>query len=166
MRMDRRAMGRFDPSDVVQEAMITAVDRLPVYAAEPVVPFYPWLRRICWEQLLKFHERHVLAKKRTVISEQKQALPLNDDSITELVYRLAGNAISPSEHQMRNERATKIREVLQTLKQRDREVIELRFLEHLKNAEIAAILEISTNAVRARLFRALQHLNKAYQSDA
>src|SRR5207248_2646216 len=55
VRLDRRVAPRVDPSDVVQEALFEADRRLPEYLREHPLPFYPWLRRIAWERLVKIH---------------------------------------------------------------------------------------------------------------
>src|SRR5437763_14614661 len=59
VRLDQRLAARVDPSDVVQEALIEADRKLDDYLEQRPVPFYPWLRRLAWEQLVKLHERHV-----------------------------------------------------------------------------------------------------------
>ena len=43
---DNRLLRRADPSDVVQETLAEAARRLPIYAAQRPIPFYPWLRRL------------------------------------------------------------------------------------------------------------------------
>src|SRR3989304_10620359 len=66
-RLDRRIAGRVDPSDVVQEVMITALSRLPQYFEEQPLPLYPWLRQIAREQLVDLYRRHVTSQKRSVL---------------------------------------------------------------------------------------------------
>ena len=50
VRMDPRLRGRVDPSDVIQETLSLASQRLPSYATERPIPFYPWLRQDCLGQ--------------------------------------------------------------------------------------------------------------------
>ncbi|GAC1473848.1 MAG: hypothetical protein NVSMB9_23170 [Isosphaeraceae bacterium] len=50
LRIDRRLNARIDPSDVVQEALAEAGQRLDGYLARPPLPFYPWLRQFAWER--------------------------------------------------------------------------------------------------------------------
>src|SRR4051794_34055053 len=45
-RLDSRLAARLDPSDVAQEALADASRKLPQYAHERPLPFYPWLRRL------------------------------------------------------------------------------------------------------------------------
>ncbi len=53
--LDQRISARVDPSDVVQETLTEAFQRLPAYAREPAISFYPWLRQIAWQRLIKLH---------------------------------------------------------------------------------------------------------------
>jgi RNA polymerase sigma-70 factor (ECF subfamily) len=60
---------------------------------------------------------------------------------------------------LRAELKTRVRLALEKLPPRDREVLVMRYLEGLSNAEIAASLEISEAAVRTRHTRALDRLH-------
>ncbi len=68
-RLDRRLAARVDPSDVVQEALAETAHKLSAYLHQQPVPFYPWLRRLAWEHLIKTHQR------RTSISQSMIHLP-------------------------------------------------------------------------------------------
>src|SRR5262249_58341596 len=87
VRLDRRVAARVDPSDVVQEALAEAAARMDDYLRRRPLPFYPWLRRLAWERLVKLHRRHIHAGKRSVTREQTWALP--DESACELARRPA-----------------------------------------------------------------------------
>jgi RNA polymerase sigma factor (sigma-70 family) len=51
-----------------------------------------------------------------------------------------------------------VRQALEQLPERDRDVLVLRYLEQLSTAETAAVLGSSPGAVRVRTLRALQRL--------
>src|SRR3954468_22002925 len=76
VRLDPRLAARVDPSDVVQEALLDAAQKLDGYIRTRPVPFYPWLRRLAWEHLVKLHERHLRAGKRSVLREDQGILAL------------------------------------------------------------------------------------------
>src|SRR5437764_15071581 len=70
VRMDPRLRGRFDPSDVVQEALASAAQKLSDYLRRRPLPFYPWLRQLACEQLIELHRRHIQAQRRSVSRER------------------------------------------------------------------------------------------------
>ena len=157
-RLDRRLAARVDPSDVVQDALADAARDLGGYLRDRPLPFYPWLRRLAWERLVKLHRRHVQARRRSVLREEPAAPPLPDESALELADRLLTRAASPSEAAVREELKRRVRAALNGLPDRDREVLVMRYLEGLANAEIAAALEISEGAVKMRHLRAIGRL--------
>src|SRR5271166_902935 len=157
VRMDRRLAARFDPSDLVQEALMDAHEKLSDYIRKRPLPFYPWLRRLAWERLVQLHRRHLHADRRSVLREEQPAL--SDESAAALVERLGGKASSPSGHAVREELRDRLRAALARLGENDREVLVLRYLEQLSTADIAAVLGISAGAVRVRHTRALTRLH-------
>jgi RNA polymerase sigma-70 factor (ECF subfamily) len=158
-RMDRRLAARFDPSDVVQEALADAAGRLSDYRQRRPLPFYPWLWRLAWERLVGLHRRHVRAGKRSVTREEAGVLELPEDSALELAARLAASA-SPSNHLLREELRQRVRQALSRLAPRDREVLVLRHLEQLSTRQVAAALGLTEPAVKARHIRALERLHR------
>jgi RNA polymerase sigma-70 factor (ECF subfamily) len=165
-RMDARLAGRLDPSDIVQEALIEAVRKLPRYLAERPLPFYPWLRQIAWERLEHEHARHITAKKRSVAREEAPHLMLSDRSVLQLARRLIASGTSPTAQFLRQELRHSVRDALARLSERDREVLVLRFLEELSPDEIAAIQGVSVGAVKVRQVRALKRLQSLLEGDS
>ena len=51
LRLDHRLQGRVDPSDVLQEAYLEAMDRLPQYLQERPMPLFLWLRFLTAQRL-------------------------------------------------------------------------------------------------------------------
>jgi RNA polymerase sigma-70 factor (ECF subfamily) len=161
VRMDRRLVARLDPSDVVQEALADAFLKLPIYLRERPLPFYPWLRHIAWKRLLKLHQRHVHALKRSVAREEHRAFVLPHESAFDLAKRIADPGTSPSTEAARAELSARVRTALAQLSECDREVLILRYLEQLSTRETAAALGITDGAVKTRHLRALQRLRRA-----
>jgi len=157
VRMDRRLAARVDPSDLVQEALMDAHEKLSDYIRKRPLPFNPWLRRLAWERLVQLHRRHLHADRRSVLREEQPAL--SDESAAALVDRLGGKASSPSGPALREELRDRLRAALAKLAEADREVLVLRYLEQLSTADIAAVLSISAGAVRVRHTRALTRLH-------
>lgn len=158
IRLDRRVSARVDPSDIVQEALKTAHERLPSYLADPRIPFYPWLRRIAWDRLADVYRTHLVAEKRSVLREHAWTPNLNDESVAELARSIVTSSANPSEKMAEAEVRAKTAQALLELKPQDREILVLRYLEQLGVKEIADVLGISQTAVTSRHLRALQRL--------
>jgi RNA polymerase sigma-70 factor (ECF subfamily) len=160
IRIDRRVAARVDPSDVVQEALKDAHQRLPEYLADPQLAFYPWLRRIAWDRLVDMYRTHIGAERRSVLKEQVWAPGLNDESVAELAQNIVTSSLNPGRRAMLAEMNARTKAALLELKPYDREILVLRYLEQLGVEEIADVLGISQTAVTSRHLRALQRLRK------
>jgi RNA polymerase sigma-70 factor (ECF subfamily) len=158
VRMDRRLVARFDPSDVVQETLAEAARKLSDYLRRRPLPFYPWLRQLAWQRLVRLKRRHIRAQKRSVTREEPWETALPDESALALAGGLVGSGTSPSRHVLRAELRAQVQAALARLPERDRELLVLRYLEQLSNAEIVAVLGISEGAVKMRHVRALERL--------
>jgi RNA polymerase sigma-70 factor (ECF subfamily) len=158
VRMDRRLAPRIDPSDVVQEALAFAARKLPVYFRDRPLPFYPWLRSITWERLVKLHQKHLKAQRRAVTREEPQGPPLSSESAMDLAKRLIDSGTSPSLNVEKKELRAQVQAALTRLRASDREILVMRYLEQLSNKEIAGALGISEGALKMRHLRALTAL--------
>ena len=156
LRLDRRLAARVDPSDIVQESLAEAHQRLSEYLRDRPLPFYAWLRQFAWERIAKQYERHVKAQRRSVTREE--APPLPDESVVQLAQRLIASGTSPSRHLLREELRDRVRVALGCLKPLDREMLVLRYLEGLSNSEAAAVLGLSESTAGMRHLRALERL--------
>jgi RNA polymerase sigma-70 factor (ECF subfamily) len=165
VRIDPRLAARIDPSDVVQDALAEASQKLPDYLKNHPVPLYPWLRQIAWERLVHLHTRHLGAQKRAVTREGRRDLPLPDESAVQLVERLVGSETSPSQAVTREEMRQRVRAALQRLPAHYREVVILRHLEQLSFVEIAGVLGMHEAAVRSRYRRAVERLHALLSGD-
>ena len=158
IRLDDRLKARMDPSDVVQDVLLEAANRLPQYVEERPIAFYPWLRRLAWEQIVQLYRMHVEAQRRSVTRERRLDLPLPDNSAMMLADALALSQSSPSQKLERKQMKAKIRIAMGQLKPHDRELLVLRYLEQLSLREIADVLDSSEVAIKSRHVRALKRL--------
>jgi RNA polymerase sigma-70 factor (ECF subfamily) len=154
-RLERRLAARVDPSDIVQEALLDAGQKLSSYARERPIPYYPWLRRLALERLVRWRRTHFGAGKRDVSREQ----PQRHDCPAALADRLVDDGTSPSAHAVRAEERNLARAALDRLAAIDRRILELRYLDGLSFAEIAAELAIGRGAAKMRHLRALERFN-------
>ena len=159
-RLDSRLAGRIDPSDVVQDVLLTAHQRLDNYLRDRPIPFYAWLRQITLNRLTDLFRRHVQAEKRTLDREESLPGEINDESVALLAQRLTSSHSTPSQHLMRDELKQRVARALQEISPEQREIIVMRHLEELSLKEIAAILDLPVGSVMSRHYRGLKALRK------
>jgi RNA polymerase sigma-70 factor (ECF subfamily) len=157
-RMDHRLSARVDPSDVVQEALFDGSRKIPEYVRDRPLPFYHWLRRLAQLRLVWWYRFHLRSSKRSVARERPPGPPFSSQSASRLVDRILDTGPSPSTHALRNEERERVLVALDHLSQRDREILEQRYLEDLSFPEIAARLGIGQSAAKLRHFRALRRI--------
>ena len=156
LRLDRRLNPRLDPSDVVQEAQLEIARRIHDYLQREPMPFWLWLHRTTYENLIRLRRMHVEADRRSV--EREVALP--DQSSILLARKLfAGNW--PGQQLVDEEIRRRVQEALQKLDDIDREVLQLRAFEGLENDEVAQVLGLEPGTASKRYGRALLRLRQA-----
>jgi RNA polymerase sigma-70 factor (ECF subfamily) len=161
VRMDPRLAVRLDPSDVVQETLAEAWQKLSDYLRDRPLPFYPWLRQLAWQRLVDLYRQHIRAHKRTLTREQPMEMAIPDHSAIQLADRLAASrSSSPSRQLLRRELRQRVRDALERLPPNDRELLVLMYLEQLSTAEVSAVLGVSDKAVTMRHLRALDKLRR------
>lgn len=161
LRIDRRLQGRLDPSDVVQDAFLSASLQLAEYAKAPTIPFYLWLRLITGQKLTQLHRHHLGTKQRDAgreISLFAGAAP--GASSAALAACLMGDDPRPSEVFARAERALRLEEALNRMEPLDREILAVRHFEGLSNGEAAQALGLGESAASKRYVRALVRLRQ------
>src|SRR5215471_11157910 len=159
LRLDRRLQGRLDPSDVLQETYLDVARRFREYAADPVVPFFLWLRMLTGQRLIDLHRQHLGAKMRNAgleVSLYRGDFPrASSASLAEL---LLGRLTTASQAAIRAETQLRVQEALNGMAPIDREVLILRHFEMLSNAEAAQVLGLKPSAASNRHMRALKRL--------
>ena len=161
VRLDPRVAPRVDPSDIVQETLLTAHQRLNDYLATQSVSFYVWLRQLATSRLIDLHRHHVRTQRRSVAREQRWSpTSLSDDSAMCLISQLPGAEASPSEQILRQELLRRVRYAMEQLAPTDREILIMRHLEELSVRHVAEVLDISEGTVKSRHFRALAKLQR------
>lgn len=161
-RLDARLRGRVSASDVLQEAYIDALKRLPHYQAAPDVPFFLWLRAVTVQRLIDVHRQHLGAKARDAGREVQLGVG-GIAASTDKMAELMGDLTSPSQAALRGESIVRVRDALEGLEPSDREVLALRHFEELSNREVAALLGIRPAAASKRYVRAIERLREALE---
>jgi RNA polymerase sigma-70 factor, ECF subfamily len=155
LRMDDALRVRVDPSDVVQETQLVACQRINDFLKRRPTSFRIWLRRKALEQLVDLRRRHILAEKRSVRREYTLSNRSSMAIARSLMYR------PPSEQTHRQEAGRQVREAIASMSVIDREVLLLRHVEELSNAESAEVMKVDPATASQRYGRALRRLRDA-----
>ena len=154
-RLGPSLRNRFDPSDVVQEAQVEALERLDEFAGRRPMPFRTWLLRTAIQRVSKLR-RHATAARRDRGRERPLERP--DDSATAPGGRMAAGGPTPSRQAAARDMASRLHAVLDRLPEPDRAILGMRTFEGLSYEEAASRLEIEPAAARKRYGRALLRL--------
>jgi RNA polymerase sigma-70 factor (ECF subfamily) len=159
-RLDRSLRNRFDPSDIVQEAQLEAVRRLPEYMVRRPMPFRTWLFKTAFQRLLKLR-RQATAARRDISRERRMP---TSRSPAAACARVESGA-TPSQDLAGRERASRLHDLLPRLSSADRTVLELRALQSLSYEEVGNRLGIDAAAARKRYGRALLRLRALFMAE-
>jgi RNA polymerase sigma-70 factor (ECF subfamily) len=134
----QRALGSSpDVDDVFQETWIRVVRSAHRY--DPEQRFSAWLFAIAWN----------LVKDRWA-----KRVPQSDGDLTTMV----STERSPEEQAVANDRAERVREMVDRLPERLAQAILLRFFEELSEKEVAVRLGVPVGTVKSRLHHGLRRL--------
>jgi RNA polymerase sigma-70 factor (ECF subfamily) len=159
LRLDPALAGRIDASDVVQDVLLEASQRLSDYLRDPRMPFQLWLRHIAKDHIIDAHRRHRVAQRRSLDREQPMVpAGLADRSSLELAARFLDQELTPASAAIQHEMQQRVRAALTGLDEDDREVICMRHFEQLSNQDVAAVLGLTEAAASMRHLRALRRL--------
>jgi len=162
LRLDGQLKSRVDPSDVVQEAHLEVARHIQDYLSRVPMPFWLWLHRTTYQNLIRLRRVHRDAARRTVNRE----VPLPDESSILLARRLFAGSPWPGQHLVDEEIRRRVEEALQRLEEIDREVLQLRAFEGLENDEVAQVLGLLPGTASKRYGRALLRLRQALAADS
>jgi RNA polymerase sigma-70 factor (ECF subfamily) len=138
-----------DADDLTIEAFGKAFKRLQQYT--PNYAFSTWLFKIASNNCIDF----IRKKKKRMVSIDSAFE--NDDGDT-MKMDLESDGLTPMESVMKQEKIAHMRDIVQKLKPRYRELIELRYFKELSYDEISKELELPLGTVKAQLFRAREFL--------
>ena len=166
-RMDRAIGQRVDASDVVQDVLLEASNRLASYLDQPTLPFHLWLRQLARDRMIDMHRRHRQAQRRSVDRERSLAVRAHSgQSSLDLAARLADAELTPVAASIRRELQLKYHEAIEELAEDDRDILLMRHFEQLTNSEAAEALGLSPAAAGMRHLRALRRLKDQLENSA
>lgn len=166
MRLDQAVARRVDASDVVQDVLLEASQRLSDYIRSPAMPFHLWLRQLAKDRIIDMHRRHRAAQRRSVDREQNiSSFASDDQSAADLTALLRDAELTPAASALRKEMEERFVLALDQLDEHDREIVIMRHFEHLGNGEVAEALGLSAPAAGMRYLRAIRRLRELLGTD-
>ena len=166
MRLDHAVARRVDASDVVQDVLFEASQRMSDYIQNPGMPFHLWLRQLAKDRVIDMHRRHRAAQRRSVDREQNlTAMNTDDRSAADLAALLKDAELTPAAATLRKEMEERFLAALSQLEDNDREMVIMRHFEHLGNGEVAQALGLSAPAAGMRYLRAIRRLRELLGTD-
>lgn len=144
-----------DADDLTIEAFGKAFNRLHQYT--PNYAFSTWLFRIATNNCIDF----IRKKKMVTLSIDKS---MDDGEGGEIGIEIKSPNLDPEERFVRKQKIRIMREIVDQLKPRYRELVVLRYFRELSYDEIADETELPLGTVKAQLFRAREQLYKLMQN--
>jgi RNA polymerase sigma factor (sigma-70 family) len=141
---------RNDAEDLTLEAFGKAFFRLESYI--PRYSFSTWLSKIAVNNCIDY-----IRKRRPRVLSLDQPIQLGSEQ--NVAQTIASSALSPEEYIIHIQRGEQVRDLLQRLNFKYRQMIELRFYEEMSYEEISQELNIPLGTVKAQLFRAKEMLH-------
>ena len=139
-----------EAEDILHKVFEIAHRRWPTYLQERKAPPYVWLYGLARDQVIETFR----AQDR---GPGKEAWP------AESALMPPDNHTGPMTKVMREERAALVRKIVDSLNEKDREILGMRYLDGLDPAEIARLLDLDANTVYVREFRALKRFKDAWK---
>lgn len=138
-----------DADDLTIEAFGKAFNNLKQYT--PNYAFSTWLFRIASNNCIDF----IRKKKKTVLSIDRKFETEDGETMG---MDIKADQLDPEETVIKSQKVKMMRNVVEKLKPRYRELVELRYFKEYSYEEIAEELDIPLGTVKAQLFRAREFL--------
>ncbi|QEF98690.1 ECF RNA polymerase sigma factor SigW [Stieleria maiorica] len=157
-RMRRAYQAKLGASDMVQQAMMQAVQGFDGFRGSTEGELLAWLRKILAHHLCHL-DRDLHRDKRDIRREQSMEQKLAASSMR-LEGLLAGDGPTPSQNVAFGESVIQISQAIARLPDAQADAVRLHYLEGMKLSEVAEELGKSTGAVAGLLHRGMKALRK------
>ncbi len=140
-----------DAEDLTLEAFGKAFNRLHQYS--PLYAFSTWLFKIASNNCIDF-----IRKKRISTLSLDQPMSESEGNSGDFKENITNNNLDPEERFIRKQKIRIMREIVDQLKPRYRQLIVLRYFREYSYEEIADHLELPLGTIKAQLYRAREQL--------
>ena len=135
---------REDAMDIMVETFAKAFEKLDKY--QPEFAFSTWLFRVATNNCIDF----IRKKKLNTLSIHG----MMDEDGDEKPLQIKADSLNPEEHSMKKQQTKELKQLIEGLPVRYRNLITLRYFDELSYEEIAQQLDLPLGTVKAQLFRA------------
>src|SRR5437763_4257424 len=120
LRLDPAVARRVDASDIVQDVLVEANQRLVEYLKKPDMPFHLWLRHLAQDRIIDTHRRQRQAQRRSIDREQAVQPPAwADQSSVQLVAQLIDGEKTPASAAIHQELQRRLNQALDELEENE-----------------------------------------------
>jgi RNA polymerase sigma-70 factor (ECF subfamily) len=155
-QLDPRLHGKLDPSDVVQQTLLHAIQGLDGFRGRTDAELAAWLRQILAHQLA--NAARDLGRARRDVSRERSLEAALGESSARLEAWLAADQSSPSAQAERHEQLLRLATALAELPSAQQEAVMLHHLQGWTLEEIGRHLDRSPAAVAGLIKRGLKAL--------
>ncbi len=148
--LNRMVMNKDDAEDLTIEAFGKAFKNLQQYS--PQYAFSTWLFKIASNNAIDY------LRKKKMENLTSLDRPVDRDGGEELNQTIKGHSLTPEETIIKKQDADKVHEIIDKLKPRYKEIVELFYMEQMSVEEISKRLDLPVATIKTRLFRARELL--------
>jgi RNA polymerase sigma-70 factor (ECF subfamily) len=158
-QLDPRLRTKLDPSDVVQDALLTAHEKLATFRGHTEAEKAAWLRRILANHLAQAVRRFGRQRRDAALERSLHAAV--EESSARIESWLAADESTPRQRAERHEQTMQLARAVEQLPEDQRTAVELRHLFGRSVAAIARQMDRTESAVAGLLRRGLKSLREA-----
>jgi RNA polymerase sigma-70 factor (ECF subfamily) len=153
--LDPRVRGRLDASDVIQQTCLSVHRQIAHFDGHDPAQFVAWLRQIHEHNVQNANREQLHAARRHAGKDH----PLTDIDIADRI------AETPSRRLSREEEASRLKAVLDTLPADEREALRLRYVDQQSLENSAAAMGLTRDALLWLIKRGLRRAREQLESD-
>ncbi len=157
-RLDPSLAPRISAEDILSDAYLLARQKWNSFDHKNGMTAYAWLYRVVMDCLIEAWRR-----ENRICRSPDREMPWPERSSVQLALSLMSPGTSPSSAAARNEVQERIRQALDMLGPRDKEILWMRHFDELSFQEAAAVLGIKESAANLRYVRALRRLKNLWE---
>jgi RNA polymerase sigma-70 factor (ECF subfamily) len=158
LQLDPRLRSKLDPSDVVQQTLLKAHEKLDQFRGQNEAELATWLRKILTNHLIDALRRCRVGSPAAGL-ERSLEIAVEQSSVR-LEAWLAADRSSPSAHAVRHEQLLQLSEALSQLPEDQQLALELKHLQDCSVEAISRQMGRSKSAVGGLLRRGMKRLRE------